>query len=112
MTKHIAMTDAEHLSAVETGLSDAIGEIARLTRDNEYLTAKLRSFNAALTPSAETKYAYIGEVKFAVSTGFDDDGCEVWQDITVPWTTTKDIMAMILGRVAMLDLAKPLAVKP
>lgn len=112
MSEFIPMSDDEHLSAVEAGLADALGEIDRLSRDNAYLTAKLRSFNAALTPSADTKAAYIGEVKFTVSTGFDEDGSEIWQDITVPWTTTKDIMAMILGQVALLDLANPLAVKP
>lgn len=63
--------------------------------------ARCIALHDALTPSAETKAAYIGEVKFTVSTGFGDDGCEVWQDITVPWTTTKDIMAMILGHAAM-----------
>lgn len=72
----------------------------------ELATARARciALNEALTPSAETKAAYIGEVKFTVSTGFDEDGSEIWQDITVPWTTTKDIMAMILGHAAMSSL--------
>lgn len=83
---------------------------------NPYLLEKLEAARArcialhtALTPSAETKAAYIGEVKFTVAAGFDDDGAEVWQEVTVPWTTTKDIMAMILGHAAMLDHAKALA---
>lgn len=68
--------------------------------------ARCTALHKALTPSAETKAAYIGEVKFTVATGFDDEGCEIWQDITVPWTTTKDIMAMILGHAALLDHPK------
>jgi hypothetical protein len=62
--------------------------------------ARCKELIAALTPSSDTKAAYIGEVKFTVSTGFDEDGCEIWQDITVPWTTTKEIMAMIVGYAA------------
>lgn len=68
--------------------------------------ARCRALNEALTPSADTKATYIGEVKFAVSTGFDEDGSEIWQDITVPWTTTKTIMAMILGHAAMLETGR------
>lgn len=70
---------------------ELIAQRAELLEEN----TRLRE---ALTPSADTKAAYIGEVKFTASTGFDEDGCEVWQDITVPWTTTKDIMAMIISR--------------
>jgi hypothetical protein len=68
--------------------------------------ARCRALNEALTPSADTKAAYIGEVKFTVSTGFDEDGSEIWQDITVPWTTTKDIMAMIVGYAAMSETGR------
>jgi len=66
----------------------------------EAVAARCRSLVDALTPSADTKAAYIGEIKFTVSTGFEEDGCEVWQDITVPWTTIKDIMAMVLAYTA------------
>jgi hypothetical protein len=51
----------------------------------------------ALTPSAETKGAYIAEFKFTV-TEMRESGEEVLRDITVPWTTIKDIMKAILAR--------------
>lgn len=45
----------------------------------------------ALTPSAETKAAYIGEVSFTVP-DIDADGAECSRTVTVPWAT----MALIL----------------
>ena len=65
-------------------------EYVRLMAEN----AKLR---AALTPSGETKAAYIGEFSFSIYVG-EDDGEEIFQRITVPWTTVKEIMAAILTR--------------
>lgn len=55
---------------------------------------------AALTPSAETKAAYIGEFSFKIDTvDVDEDGeafeCDL--EVTVPWTTVKEIMAAIRG---------------
>jgi hypothetical protein len=48
----------------------------------------------ALTPSPETKSAYIGEFSFGI-TERDEDGDEHIRQVVVPWTTTKDIMAKI-----------------
>jgi hypothetical protein len=97
-----------NLAAAREYVEIANRDLAKVYSENQTLTTALEEARArcialheALTPSAETKAAYIGEVKFSVSTGFDEDGCEIWQDITVPWTTTKDIMAMILGHAAM-----------
>lgn len=55
----------------------------------------------ALTPSAETKGAYIGEFSFPIH-DTDEDGEEVLRKITVPWTTVKEIMAAIRKRAAIL----------
>lgn len=57
--------------------------------------------SAALTPSADTKAAYIGEFKFMEVVGFDEDGHEIRAEITVPWDTTKEIMAAIKARAAL-----------
>lgn len=51
----------------------------------------------ALTPSAETKAAYIGEFKFTIPAQ-DEDGNEVTREIDVPWTTIKEIMTAIEAR--------------
>jgi hypothetical protein len=50
----------------------------------------------ALTPSGATKHAYIGE--FSWTEDLDYDGACQGRKLTVPWTTTKEIMAAILKR--------------
>ena len=66
-----------------------------MVRDN--LEAELERFKAALTPSADTKAAYIGE--FSVSLpDLDENGIEYTRKINVPWTTIKEIMASILAK--------------
>ena len=52
----------------------------------------------ALTPSAATKAAYIGEFSFYIDEQGDDQMCEVTRKVDVPWTTIKEIMAAIRDR--------------
>lgn len=66
----------------------------RLAADN----ARLRE---ALTPSAETKAAYMGEFSFLVD-DTDEDGWSLSREVAVPWTTIKEIMAHIHAR-ALLE---------
>lgn len=54
----------------------------------------------ALTPSAETKTAYMGEFAIPVPM-LDDDGGEVIATFNVPWVTIKQIMAAIRARAAL-----------
>lgn len=71
--------------------------------------AEIARLREALTPSASTKAAYIGEFSFMVDDlGVDEDGdtFECQREITVPWTTVKEIMAAISARAA-LNGAKP-----
>jgi hypothetical protein len=49
---------------------------------------------AAPTPDRITKAAYIGEFKIS-RTIMDSDGNDQDEQITVPWTTVKEIMAAI-----------------
>lgn len=53
----------------------------------------------ALTPSAETKYAYHGEFSFT-DWRVDENGVEQGYQMVVPWTTVKEIMAAIRARAA------------
>jgi len=62
---------------------------------------RLNRLIEALTPSAETKAAYIGEFSFSIPDS-DEDGEEAMRSITVPWTTVKQIMAAIRKRAAIL----------
>lgn len=73
----------------------------------EALTARVAAFEEALTPSAETKAAYSGEFSFSLNMGVDDDGADLAIRVTVPWTTTKEIMAANLARARAEALLKP-----
>lgn len=55
----------------------------------------------ALEPSGSTKYAYSSEFHFFKTlSGYDEDGDPIEEvvEVTVPWTTIKDIMAAIRSR--------------
>jgi hypothetical protein len=71
----------------------------------ELLTAraKLAKYEEAVKPSGDTKAAYIGEFTFPLeqwdpNAGEDGEGELVLEDVTVPWTTVKEIMAAIKAR--------------
>jgi hypothetical protein len=94
----------DRLSAMFVGLvnhvdrslfGEARDEIVRLRAENDML-------RDALTPSAETKAAYIGEFHFGIRCQ-DEDGNEVTRRIPVPWDTVKEIMAAIRARAALGD---------
>lgn len=72
----------------ETDIDAMQDEIATLKAERDRL-------REALTPSGDTKAAYMGEVECACPT-------ETWRH-HVPWTTTKAIMAMIRARAALKD---------
>ncbi|MCG8446511.1 MAG: hypothetical protein MI753_12440 [Hyphomicrobiales bacterium] len=52
----------------------------------------------ALTPSAGTKAAYMGEVVLETVSDDDEDGLPVSVKRHVPWTAIKDVMALIRKR--------------
>ena len=54
----------------------------------------ISSLLKALTPSAETKAAYIGEFKFSIELAHPRLGSNL-RSVAVPWTTIKEIMAAI-----------------
>jgi hypothetical protein len=56
--------------------------------------ARISALEAALTPSEETKFAYMGEVNFH-HTDFDEDGNEHRIRMDVPWTSIKTLMKLI-----------------
>lgn len=65
--------------------------------------ARREALEEALTPSADTKAAFIGEFKMQVRVEVDEDGCDVWAAIPIEWTTTKEIMAAIKAYAAALN---------
>jgi len=74
--------------------------VKRLIKENQEIKAEIERLRAALTPSGATKAAYGGEFTFRVCIGYEDD-TEIYDTITVPWTTIKEIMAAIRARVAL-----------
>ena len=70
-----------------------LDRIAALEAEN----ARLRE---ALTPSADTKAAYIGEFWFSIRV-WDEKGDDRDQRVCVPWTAIKEIMAKIKARAAL-----------
>lgn len=68
----------------------------------EAAEAKLARLDGALTPSVETKTAYMGEfsIPFPI---VDENGDEVMLRPNVPWTTIKEIMAAIRARAALTE---------
>ena len=63
----------------------------------EQLRKENAALKKALTPSGETKYVHIGEYKFTESFYQSDwESDEINIDVTVPWTTVKEIMAAIV----------------
>lgn len=68
-----------------------------LMTENAHLRDISMGLLGALTPSPETKAAYMGEFSVRLP-DLGEDGNEVMRDINVPWTTIRDIMAAILKR--------------
>jgi hypothetical protein len=66
--------------------------------------AEIARIREALTPSGDTKAAYMGEFSFGL-TRTDEAGDEYTEKVYVPWTAIKEIMAAIRER-AHLE-AKP-----
>jgi hypothetical protein len=72
--------------------------------DNDDLRTKLATSEArckrleeAITPSAETRVAYMGEFSMSIPE-FDEHGKEYMRNTNIPWTTIKDIMKAISRR--------------
>ncbi len=64
--------------------------------------AELERLREALTPSADTKEAYIGEFRFNFPIR-DHNGDDRVYTPNVPWTTIKEIMAAIRARAALKE---------
>jgi hypothetical protein len=72
-------------------------DLTHLRRQLVDVRAERDALREALTPSPETKGAYIGEFSFRVELS-DEDGDRYSQEFYVPWTTIKEIMAAITKR--------------
>jgi hypothetical protein len=78
----VAWNTRAQSAADRAAIKTARGEVERLRE--------------ALTPSGETKAAYIGEIKYSY-VDYDEFGDERTVTRTLDWTTTKDVMAIIVA---------------
>lgn len=111
----ISQQTAEH-DALVKNMHDLID--AADARANEYLAravkaeSEAKALREALTASEETKAAYISEFHFNITETREEDGEEFPRDVTVPWTTIKEIMAVILARTALRESAPGTSKEP
>lgn len=82
----------------------AVNALPALLDRVEALEAENGRLREALTPSADTKAAYIGEIKYSY-VEWDEFGDERTVTRTLEWSTTKEVMAMISARAALSDPA-------
>lgn len=87
-SKAIGCPERDYCFQVAMRYQQAINE------DTAEKDAEIARMRAALTPSAETKAAYMGEFWIPLPDR-DEDGEECMRRINVPWTVTKKIMAAI-----------------
>lgn len=81
--------EAERLFWKERAHEGATAAV-QVATELDAIRAERDALKAALEPSTATKAAYIGEVTFRMELREGES-----REITVPWTTTKEIMAMI-----------------
>lgn len=81
-------------------IAAAHNELPALLSEHDRQREEIVRLVEALTPSADTKTAYIGEFSHVV-TCIDDDGEEQCFTAAVPWPTVKEIMAAIFARATL-----------
>ena len=70
----------------------------------DFIQQYIEGLEEALTPSAETKAAYMGEFSMEI-VEFDENGDGFPRNVHVPWVTIKDIMKVIRNRAQVLDMS-------
>lgn len=83
-------------------IAAAHNELPALLSEHDRQREEIVRLVEALTPSRDTKAAYIGEFSHRV-TSISDEGEEQSFEAAVPWPTIKEIMAAILARSALSD---------
>lgn len=74
--------------------------ILSLLEDRKALIERVKRLEYALTPSADTKAAYMGEFRMGVRL-HAPNGDEDYRSVQIPWTTIKEIMKAISARAAL-----------
>lgn len=88
------LTPDEHRDYLEARYKSVSHDLDLAAAREAAKDARIAELEAALTPSEETKFAYMGEVNFW-HTDFDEDGNEHRIRLDVPWTSIKELMKLI-----------------
>lgn len=101
-------TPKENQPSTHKAVAEAVDRIETLAATITALRQRVAELEEALTPSGDTKAAYMGEFHFNVeieNVDFEDDEDEsdinprtLQMEVPVPWTTIKEIMAAIRKR--------------
>ena len=78
-------------------VDECVTGLCELQTENASLRARVARMEEALTPSADTKAAYMGEFSMRIPE-FDENGEEYMCSVNVPWITIKDIMKAIMRK--------------
>lgn len=102
LREHVATaTDPAYLASA----LERVGVVDKEWKDRaEKAERERNALIEALTPSADTKAAYIGEFRMGVTLYHPKTGEEDYRSVQVPWTTIKEIMAAIRSRTKERDL--------
>lgn len=79
-----------------------VGQLRALAAERDALKAENERLREALTPSGDTKAAYMGEFGFTITMSHPRLG-EEHRRVDVPWTCIKEIMATIHDRAALQE---------
>lgn len=93
-------TKREQIERLELSRGAASKVALDAIAEKETTEARIKALEEALTPSGDTKAAYIGEFAFPL-VYTDDNGDSATTSVTVPWTAVKDIMAAITARATL-----------
>jgi hypothetical protein len=86
----------ERLITCDNRLASFVPSLIARVRE---LEAERDAYREALTPSGDTKAAYIGE--FHMGLTLRHRGQEDYRSVPIEWTTIKEVMGAILARAAL-----------
>jgi septal ring factor EnvC (AmiA/AmiB activator) len=90
------VSEAQQIVFLEKKLEEQLEIIETLQKTLKEKDRELGAYKNALSPSSETKAAYIGEIEWTRS-NINDDGEEELEILSLPWTEMKEFMALIRG---------------
>ena len=89
-------SEAQQIVFLEGQVEKQFEMLEELRKALQAKDKELAAYKDALTPSANTKFAYHGEISW-LADSVDEDGAEELVRVDLPWTKMKEFMALIRG---------------